>query len=236
MNLFFAEELSSQVILSSEESRHTVSVLRMRVGDCVMVTDGRGTMCWGEISVAEPKRVVIDVQRRVEDYQRRDYTLWMGVAPTKNIDRYEWFLEKATEVGVDRITPLLCDHSERRVVKRERSEKVVIGAVKQSQKAYLPSVDELTRFSDYLSEVVSVAGSRQLFIAHCDDLREKVELKDVLVGGGDYVVLIGPEGDFSPSEVSLAHSHGFRSVSLGASRLRTETAALYSVVCASLRN
>lgn len=234
MHQFFVEDLSQSVVaLSPEESRHAASVLRVRNGLSVLVTDGRGLMCHAEVVDVSGKSVSLKITERIADYGRRSYELCVAVAPTKNIDRYEWFLEKATEIGIDRITPLLCSHSERKVVKRDRSEKVVLAAVKQSQKAYVPQIDELTPFATFLRDLPADA---QLFIAHCDPDGDKHELKELLLSGGSYVILIGPEGDFSPSEVDLAHKAGFRSVALGLSRLRTETAALYATALAAIQN
>lgn len=235
MHLFFTEHLSGeQVSLSAEESAHALRVLRLKAGDQVMITDGCGTMGWGNISDISTKSCVISIDKLVASYQKRPYKLHIAVGPTKNIDRYEWFLEKATELGIDRITPLLCDHSERKIVKQERSEKVVIGAVKQSQKAFMPVVDEMTSFKDFIKEFEVVAAEK--YIAHCEDEASKVELRDLVRGGSEYVMLVGPEGDFSDAEVALAHAAGFRSVGLGQARLRTETAALYCAMVAAIKN
>ncbi len=202
-----------------------------------MVSDGQGTMAWAQIQSASPKEVVLSVETTENDYQKRGYSVWIALAPTKNIDRYEWFLEKATEVGIDRITPLLCERSIRRVLKHERGEKIVVGAAKQSLKAYLPQVDELLGFKDFIVRVAleAKAQGKKLYIAHCEDERSKVELKDKLNSCDESLILIGPEGDFSPDEVALAHGAGFQSVSLGTTRLRTETAALYAVMAAAIK-
>lgn len=227
MTLFFAENIDGQMVqLSSEESRHLASVLRLKAGDAVRVTDGKGVMCDAKVVEPNAKAAILKVEKRHENFAKRGYELTIAVAPTKNIDRYEWFLEKATEIGVDRVIPLLCEHSERKIVRLDRAEKVVLSAVKQSFKAFIPRVEELTRFEDFLNSLPS--GSDR-FIAHCDDAEEKVELKSVAQNHTSSIVLIGPEGDFSDAEVELAHKHGFKSVGLGRERLRTETAALYAV-------
>lgn len=235
MPLFFTPHINSELLeLPESEAHHAHSVLRMRVGERCTVTDGRGLMCQGEIAEISSKMCLVSIVERQENYRKWPYTIHIAVAPTKNIDRYEWFLEKATEIGVDHVTPLLCAHSERKVVKKERSEKVVMSAVKQSVKAYIPQVDELTAFDDFLA-TLSEGGQR--FIAHCDEIVERrKELKHILQPAGDYIILIGPEGDFSPEEVKQANAAGFVSVTLGQQRLRTETAALYGVAVAAIKN
>lgn len=234
MNLFFSKNIGGEVILlDSEQSRHLASVLRCRVGDAVMVTDGSGVMCWGEVLAADVKAAAINVARRENEYEKRPYRLVLGVAPTKNIDRYEWFLEKATEIGIDVVVPILCKHSERKVVRKDRCEKIIVSAVKQSMKAYMPQVSEMVPFEQFLKSLPDGGGR---FIAHCDDADEKVELNDVVDFGGYNVVLIGPEGDFSDEEVTMSKKYGFKSVGLGTARLRTETAALYAVTLFAIKN
>lgn len=235
MTLFFAENILGEVVqLDADQSRHLSQVLRLRAGDKVMVTDGLGVMCFCDVVDPNPKAVLVKVTDRHERWKERGYNLCVAVAPTKNIDRYEWFLEKATEIGIDRVVPLLCKHSERKIVRRDRAEKVVLSAVKQSFKAYTPIVEEMTLFETFLKLLPNDVGDR--FIAHCDEIEEKVELKDAVSRGGKNVVLIGPEGDFSDEEVALARSFGFKSVSLGRERLRTETAALYATTLFAIEN
>lgn len=239
MHLFYVPDLSEEVIgFSAEESKHAVQVLRLRAGDRVRLTDGKGCWATGEVAAeSTTKACRVKVLERVERYGEKPYRLHVGIAPTKSIDRYEWFLEKATEIGVDRITPLLCEHSERKVVKRERGEKVILSAMKQSQKAYLPELDEMTPVGEFLAGLES-GGQR--FIGYVDetmDLNERKKLFDVLERGGDYTILIGPEGDFSPKEIEMAcGSFGFVPVTLGDTRLRTETAGIMAVAVAAIKN
>lgn len=225
MQLFYAPDIdvrSGSYVLSPEESRHCVRVLRLRCGDSVWVTDGRGTLCRAEIGEASPSGCVLRIAECTQEYGKRDYYLQVAVAPTKNPDRLEWFAEKATEIGIDRITPLLTEHGERRTVKTERLERVVTGAVKQSLKAYHPQIDSLTP----LRELLCMPFDGVKLIAHCAPDEAKRSLRAEVRPGDRVLVLIGPEGDFSPAEVAAARAAGFRPVSLGESRLRTETAAL----------
>lgn len=233
MQLFYTPDLSGdRYTLSEEESKHCVRVLRLSEGDTIHLTDGRGGMYTARIVSASPKRCEVEVIETEQQYGKRDYILWMAVAPTKNNDRYEWFLEKSTEIGIDRIIPLECDHSERRVVKTDRLMKVITGAVKQSLKAYHPQVDPVTSFL----QIVGIPFEGQRFIAHCGESTEKKPLKDLVVKGKNVLILIGPEGDFSPEEVTLAKTKGFQEISLGQSRLRTETAALVASHTVALIN
>lgn len=221
--------------LPSEEAGHAVRVLRLREGDAVKLTDGKGTFYDARIALASPKRCLLEVERSYPDTPLWRGAIHLAVAPTKNMDRMEWLVEKATEIGVDRITLLDCDNSERHVVKTERLEKIAIAAMKQSHKAYLPVITPMTPFRQF----VASAPAGQRFIAHCYEaqnadgeglhLSGRNFLGDLLTAGEDACVLIGPEGDFSLDEVKLAETSGFRPISLGESRLRTETAALVAV-------
>lgn len=234
MHLFYAPDIEPPLYtLPEEESKHCVRVLRLGAGDRLNLTDGRGTMYTAEVTDANPKRCVVRVVETVTQYGRRGYSLTMAVAPTKNIERYEWFLEKATEVGCDVFIPLECEHSERRVVKPERELKVVTSAVKQSLKAYHPLMEPMTRVRDLIAR--PFAGVK--LIAHCGEPVGERRYISECVGAGDAVlVLIGPEGDFSPGEVRLAVDAGFTEISLGSARLRTETAALDAVIEVALAN
>ena len=179
------------------------------------------------------KRCTVEVVHTTPNYEPLAYELVMAVAPTKNIDRYEWFLEKATEVGISEVYPLECDHSERRQIKAEREEKVITAAVKQSLKAYHPMLHDMTRFRD----VVTMPFEGQKFIAHCNDsLGEREYLGKLVEKGGRNLILIGPEGDFSEEEITFALNNGFKAISLGKERLRTETAALIATVITSTIN
>lgn len=227
MHLFYTPGIvPPQHTLSEEESRHALRVLRLGHGDRVLLTDGRGTMYTAEITVAGPKECTVTVIETMPGYCKRGYLLAMAVAPTKNSDRFEWFLEKATEVGCDVFIPLLTSHAERRVFRSDRSVKVITSAVKQSLKAWHPALEELTSFK----EVVSRPFDGVKLIAYCGGGYERKLLKDCVVSGDNVLILIGPEGDFSDGEVALAVSNGFTPLSLGNSRLRTETAALAAVM------
>lgn len=237
MHLFYTPDIAeNECLLDAEQSRHCVQVLRLRAGDRVRLTDGRGGWYLAEILPGATAKVCrVGVIEKLEDYGKRDYRLHIAIAPTKNIDRYEWFLEKATEIGVDRITPLLCEHSERKNVRHDRSEKVILSAVRQSLKAYVPQLDELTPLATFLAKAVGVR-----FIAHCDEgtpIRERKLLFEELAqvtGPRDFTILIGPEGDFSPMEIESALKLGFIPVSLGEARLRTETAGVFAAAAVAL--
>lgn len=209
--------------LSEEESKHAVRVLRLAAGDAVELIDGRGGRYTAAIADANPKRCQLRITRH-EAIAPRSYFTHVAVAPTKNLDRMEWFVEKAVEVGVERITFLRCARSERRELKLERLEKIAISALKQSGQAWLPQLDEMTDFADF----VAAATPENTFIAHLEE-GERTALTQVVGTGSGCCVLIGPEGDFTPQEIALALGEGIRPVTLGASRLRTETAALAAV-------
>lgn len=233
MQLFYTPDINGNThTLPEEESKHCVRVLRLAEGDTLHLTDGRGNLHTARVTSANPKRCEVEITDTVAAYHKRPYTLTMAVAPTKNNDRFEWFLEKATEIGIDRIIPLECDHSERRVYKTDRGNKVVESAMKQSLKAYHPQLDELTRFA----EVVSMPFDGDRFIAHCEESTDKKLLRDLAKKGNNTLILIGPEGDFSPEEIARAKAAGFREISLGTSRLRTETAALAACHTVALIN
>ena len=210
--------------LPQEEAGHCLRVLRMKEGDTLRITDGKGSFYNAVISAAQGKRCMVHIES--EEHQE---LLWSGhlhvaMAPTKLMDRNEWFVEKAVEIGVDEITFLKTEHSERDVIKMERIEKIAVSAMKQSQKATLPVLNGMTSFRSFIER--GFEGDK--FIAHCEP-GSKVLLQDAVVPGHDTVVLIGPEGDFSPAEIEMALQAGFKPISLGPSRLRTETAALVSV-------
>lgn len=227
----FAPDLAptaTTYLLSEDESKHAVRVLRLNVGDAVDLLDGRGGLYKATVADANPKRCQLRITHH-EIVAPRPYFTHVAVAPTKNLDRMEWFVEKAVEIGVERISFLRCARSERRELKLERLEKIVISALKQSGQAWLPQLDDMT---DYATFVASVAPETT-FIAHLEE-GERTALAQVAGTGPGCCVLIGPEGDFTPSEISLALSRGIRPVTLGKSRLRTETAALAAVFTAQL--
>ena len=234
MQLFYAPDITPPLYtLSEEESKHCVRVLRLGRGDTLHITDGRGNLFCCQITDDNPKRCTVRVTTTQAQWEPLPYRLVMAVAPTKNIERFEWFLEKATEVGVSEIVPLLCERSERRALKIERAERVVVSAMKQSLKAFCPALRPLTPLADLLAEPFD--GRR--LIAHCDAPRmEKRHLFDTLRPHENLLVLIGPEGDFSPAEIDAALRAGFEEITLGRQRLRTETAAVVATVMAATRN
>lgn len=228
MLLFYQPDISTgSTWLSEEESKHCTKVLRKREGEAITVTDGRGFFYDCTIKKADSRKCefVIDA---IRPELKRNYRIHIAIAPTKNTDRLEWFVEKATEVGVDEITLLDCDHSERTYTKTERLLKVAISAMKQSQKATLPIVNELIPFIDILNK-----ASDQRFIAYVDHTNPQ-HLFQAASKNSQYLVLIGPEGDFSKKELELALQQSFIKVSLGNNRLRTETAGM--VACCLLNS
>lgn len=232
MALFFAPQIAEAPFLNEEESLHCVKVLRLSQGDTIQVIDGIGTLYDARIVVPSPKRVEVEILAAHPNFGSHPYELHMAVAPTKNIDRFEWFVEKAVEIGVDSITPLLCRYSERKVIKLERLEKIAISAAKQSLKGKVPVIHSLTLIDQFLSE----APEGQRFIAHCHEDGERLLLSKQIQPGSVCSVLIGPEGDFSEEEVAKAMKTGFIPVSLGNSRLRTETAAVVATHTVAVLN
>ena len=200
----------------------------MKEGDTFKITNGKGSFFHAEILNANPKACLVKILSE-EVQQPLPYQLHLAVAPTKLNDRYEWFLEKATEIGITEITPIICDHSERKIIKPERYEKILQSAMKQSLKAYLPILNEAISFKDFINSVSTFEGLN--CIAHCEQT-DKKSLKSILLPNKKVSILIGPEGDFSSEEISLAKNAGFIPVTLGESRLRTETAAV--VACHSV--
>ncbi len=220
MEVFFDPAFEGNGILNEAESKHCINVLRHKMGDTITVCNGKGQYYSCEIVNAHPKKCELKLIE-TKHFDKQNYRLHLAVAPTKSVDRFEWLIEKAMELGVDEITPLLCHHSERKKIRTDRIERVVIAAMKQSLKAYLPKINELTPFDKF---IVSVQGANG-FIAHCYD-SAKQPLKQAYTQGDNCVLCIGPEGDFSEKEVELAIKANFQAVSLGNSRLRTETAGV----------
>jgi len=233
MDLFYSTDIRNLLIfLPEEEARHAVQVLRHQVGDAIGVIDGKGGFYEATIIEVGKKKCVARVEREQQQYQKRPFFLHIGIAPTKNIDRFEWFLEKATEIGIDAITPLLCEHSERRKLRNDRLEKILLAAAKQSQKAYLPLLNELTPLEKFLTDA---AVTSQRFIAYLGE-DVKGTLKENYRAGQSVTILIGPEGDFSGEEIRRALACGYQGVSLGNSRLRTETAGIVACHTINLLN
>lgn len=223
MHIFYTPDIKGSAYnLNEQESKHCIQVLRMSQGDIVMLVDGKGGKYTAEISAVSKKQVSLSVLTYEENFGKRSFNLHIAIAPTKNIERLEWFLEKATEIGIDQISILICDRSERKVVKPERLEKVITSAVKQSIKAFHPTITDAQSFSHFIKNCNHITNK---YIAHCAD-GEKTTLARDLKKNEDCLILIGPEGDFTPNEVNLALVNGFKAITLGESRLRTETAAL----------
>lgn len=222
MNLFYTPDIAGSIYtLNEEESRHCQRVLRLREGAVIHLTDGRGNLFEARIIDARGRLVSAEISGKQENYGKRNYRLHLAVAPTKNIDRFEWFLEKATEIGVDEITPLICEHSERRHLRIDRLEKIITAAVKQSLKAYHPVLHPLTEYKNF----IAAKREGQLFIAHLEE-KNPVMLQKAYLRGSNATILTGPEGDFSEDEIASAIKASYQCVSLGESRLRTETAAV----------
>jgi 16S rRNA (uracil1498-N3)-methyltransferase len=202
----------------------------MRAGEVLHLTDGNGMLYEGQIMAQDIKSCPVMLMRVTPDFGKRPFRLHMAVAPTKNIARFEWFLEKATEIGVDEITPLICEHSERVQIRIDRLQKIIVSAAKQSLKTYLPVLHEPVKFDDFIK--LNHTASR--FVAYVEE-HQPVHLKSAY-SDGDCTVLIGPEGDFSKKEMEKAFQQGFKPVSLGPSRLRTETAAMVACHIINIAN
>lgn len=232
MALFYVPDIALDWALPEEEAAHCLRVLRLSVGDALDITDGKGNLYKTEISSIQGKRCYVQAREVVSAPKSWRGNIHIAIAPTKNIDRIEWLAEKATEIGLDAMTFLNCRFSERKVVKTDRIERIVVSAMKQSLKYTKPVVGDMIDFKKFIAQPREGAK----FIAHCYDDSERVLLKDVLREGEDATVLIGPEGDFSPEEVQLAVEAGYTPVSLGSSRLRTETAGLAACHTFILKN
>jgi 16S rRNA (uracil1498-N3)-methyltransferase len=232
MHLFYSPVVNpGQNILGEQESWHCTRVLRMGEGGTIHLTDGLGNLYECVIELASPKNCVVKVISVQAEYLKRNIHLHIGIAPTKNLDRFEWFLEKATEIGIDEITPVFSAHSERIRIKTDRLQKIIVSAMKQSLKAYLPKLNEPAAMKSILSD--DYPG--QKFIGYCET-GEEVELQKVYKKGSDALILIGPEGDFSSEEIEQAKKNGFIPISLGKSRLRTETAGIVACHTITLLN
>jgi 16S rRNA (uracil1498-N3)-methyltransferase len=225
MQLFYTPDINSdEYTLSKEESRHCIQVLRKKLGDTIYLVDGKGGFYKASLISENPKSCTLKIESISRDFGKSDIHIHIAIAPTKMNERFEWFLEKATEIGINEITPIICEHSERKVLKLERMNKILVAAMKQSQRAYLPKLNEPISFESFVNHKREV----DCFIAHCNEESEKKHLMSVLNKGANSLVLIGPEGDFSSKEIELACEQGFSTVSLGENRLRTETAAIVS--------
>lgn len=232
MQLFYVPNISgAEVILDETESKHAIRVLRLQTGDLVQIVDGVGGLFKAQIADANQKKCKLAITETERNFGKRNFHLHIAIAPTKNNERLEWFLEKATEIGICEITPLITERSERKTVNPERLEKILVSAMKQSVKAYLPKLNIQQGFK----ELVKQPFNGKTFIAYIEE-KQTVHLKNVVYKTDNVLVLIGPEGDFSPAEVQLALQNGFQPVSLGESRLRTETAGIVACHIVNLAN
>ena len=225
MQLFYNSDLlttSKEITFNKDESRHIIRVLRKKEGDILHITNGNGTLFFAEIIIGNDKKCIAKIIKSEEKPRTRDYYLHVVIAPTKNNDRLEWFLEKATEIGIDEITPIICKNSERKVVKIDRLQRIVQSAMKQSLQFTLPKLNPPISFSDFINNDFS----EEIYIAHCEEHTEKKFLKNIASPKSKYTILIGPEGDFSLDEIQQSLNKKFIPISLGANRLRTETAGL----------
>lgn len=229
MQLFYNPSINETVtsfVFDKEESKHIIKVLRKKEGDTLFVTNGLGFLFQTEITIASDNKCTVKIIS-FEQQEKPKFYLHLAVAPTKMNERYEWFLEKATEIGLQEITPIICEHSERKVIKTDRFQKILESAMKQSLHYYLPKLNEPISFRDFINK----ENKGQKFIAHCEET-DKKSLKNELKTNQDITVLIGPEGDFSVKEIQSALEQNYIPVSLGQTRLRTETAAV--VACHSV--
>lgn len=234
MRLFLTDDTTGDyATLSAEESKHCVRVLRMTTGDELWVTAGDGVMCRARVSDPDDKACEVEIVERIADYQRRPFHLHLAVAPTKNTARLEWLVEKAVEIGVDRVTPVICDHSERGNQKIDRLEKIALSAMKQSLKALKPEIDQPVKLIDFIKDQQDSTVTK--LVCYCSG-DERHTLHELYHAGQDALVLIGPEGDFSTKEIETALQTGFLPVTLGSCRLRTETAGLYAITALNFLN
>ena len=228
MNIFFEPQLKQNLCLNEEESRHAVKVLRLSAGDLLNIVDGQGGFYTCEIKNTQGKKCELIIVEEKQQFGVKDFYIHLLISPTKNIDRIEWMLEKCVEIGIDEISFIQTRYSERKEIKTQRLEKIAIGAMKQSQKAYLPKINEMISWKEFLKNDLP---EFQKMIAHLEEGERKL-IQYLAKPKGKYAILIGPEGDFSPDEIKQALEKGFLPVTLGNSRLRTETAGL--VACHTL--
>jgi len=233
MQLFYSPDINSdskQYTFSKEESKHIVKVLRKKESDTLSITNGEGDLFTVEIIIADTKKCIVQINT-VEQKKGHNYKLHIAIAPTKMNDRMEWFLEKATEIGIDEITPLFCDNSERKIIKKDRFEKIIQSAMKQSLQMQLPKLNDPISFKHFVNQKFT----GQTYIAHCEE-QEKTQLQSLVSRNDSYTILIGPEGDFSIKEIELALNNNFKPVALGNTRLRTETAGIVACHTIALKN
>jgi 16S rRNA (uracil1498-N3)-methyltransferase len=229
MQIFYVPGITGKTCLMDENnSRHSIRVLRMTKGDRLKLVDGNGNLYEGIISDPDPSGCMVTITSVLRDFEKRGYRMHIAISPIKNQERFEWFIEKSVEIGVDEITPVICRNTEKPGIKKDRINNIIIAAMKQSLKAYIPSLNEPVAFSEFINSDHS--GTKM--IASCNPDSERKKIDQVYEKNSDAVILIGPEGDFTGEELKLAFRRGYKPVHLGTSRLRTETAgiaACYSV-------
>lgn len=223
MQIFYAPEINGDFYkLDENESKHIIRVLRMVKGNNVRLIDGKGNLYEGVIEDPDQKSCLIRITGITRDFEKRNYSLHIAISPLKNTERFEWFVEKSVEIGIDEITPLICKNTEKQSVKPERINNIIISAMKQSLKATGTKLNTPCSFEEFIRS--NNSGNRM--VAHCNESFSRSKISDSYIKGENAIILIGPEGDFSEDEIKRASSHGFRNVHLGMSRLRTETAGV----------
>lgn len=223
MQVFYAPDIDRErYVLDPKESRHIVRVLRMKNGDNVRLIDGKGNLYEGVIEDANQNGCAIKIEKINPNFEKRGYNLHIAISPLKNPERLEWFIEKAVEIGINSITPLKCDRTEKSGIKRERISNIIVSAMKQSIKSQLTELSDQICFDEFITK--SRPGIK--LIAHCDSSFERKGINEAYIKGENATIVIGPEGDFSREEITLALEHGYTSIHLGTSRLRTETAGI----------
>jgi 16S rRNA (uracil1498-N3)-methyltransferase len=223
MQIFYVPDIKgSTCVMDENESRHSIRVLRMTKGDKLNIVDGKGSLYEGIISDPDPSGCGLTITSVIKNFEKRGYKLSIAISPVKNQERFEWFVEKSVEIGVDEITPVICRNTEKPGIKRERLNNIIISAMKQSVKAFRPLLNDPVAFTEFVNS--DPAGIKM--IAHCHPSYERNKIDRVYSKNKDAVILIGPEGDFSEDELDLAFRNGFKSVHFGSSRLRTETAGV----------
>lgn len=229
MNLFIAKIIDDKGILDDEESWHCSKVLRFKIGDSVKLIDGYGNFYDGFLELVSEKKCIVKLNSNIISQFKKNYFIHLAIAPTKQIDRIEWMIEKAVEIGINEISFMVCHNSERKVVKIERLKKIIESSVKQSMQAFIPKINEVVTFK----KIIQSSDADQKLIAHCS-IGEKTNFKDIVFKNKNSLILIGPEGDFTSEEIKEANEKDFKSISLGDNRLRTETAGLFVCQAAAI--
>jgi len=230
MQLFYLDKTKEETVLDQKESKHAIKILRKKKGDILDIIDGSGYLYKGEIIIADINSCKIKILEKNKKNKKHNYHLHIAIAPTKNINRFEWFLEKATEIGIDEITPIICSRSERKIIKHERCEKILLAATKQALKFYKPKLNNTINICEFIN--TSMKGEK--YIAHCHNFKKEEFIRQI--NHKKNTILIGPEGDFSIAEIELARKNNFQEISLGKSRFRTETAGIISTHIINIKN